>query len=374
MTDERRFGRHEPFAIGVEEELFVVDPRSGVLLNEAPHVLAELDTSGSGQVKSEVHACQIELITDVCRTVDEALDSLARLSRAVLATGVGLMGSGTHPTAKEGDAEITGKDRYRLISDRLGDAVATPVGALHIHVGMPDPDTAIRAFNGLRRRLPLLEALGANSPYRHGRDTGLASAREITLRGWPRSGVLRGMSSYEDFWTATERLTKVADVPDYTFHWWKLRPHPRLGTVELRALDAQARLADMASLTAAVQSFARVDADGPSEVGPPGEILEEASFRAARWGVGASLPDSEDALRPVDELLSAALGPARAAAGELGCTQHLDALEALVEAGGGAGLQRRAYREGGISRVLGSLMALRADPEAAAWPKLIRNS
>ena len=54
---------------------------------------------------------------------------------------------------------------------------------------MPDAETAIRVFNGLRRHLPLLQALAANSPFRHGRDTGLASAREVTLRGWPRSGV-----------------------------------------------------------------------------------------------------------------------------------------------------------------------------------------
>ena len=66
----------------------------------------------------------------------------------------------------------------------LGDSVANPVGGLHIHVGMPDPETAIRVFNGLRRHLPLLQALAANSPFRHGHDTGLASAREVTVRGW----------------------------------------------------------------------------------------------------------------------------------------------------------------------------------------------
>jgi gamma-glutamyl:cysteine ligase YbdK (ATP-grasp superfamily) len=32
----------------------------------------------------------------------------------------------------------------------------------------------------------------------------------------------------------------AADVPDYTWFRWKPRPHPRLGTVEVRALDAQA--------------------------------------------------------------------------------------------------------------------------------------
>ena len=92
------------------------------------------------------------------------------------------------PSAAEGEAEITDKDRYERIRYLLGDAAVTPVGGLHVHVGMPDADTAIRAFNHLRAHLPLLQALAANSPFRHGRDTGLASAREVTLRGWPRSG------------------------------------------------------------------------------------------------------------------------------------------------------------------------------------------
>ncbi len=44
---------------------------------------------------------------------------------------------------------------------------------MHVHVGMPDAGSAIRVFNGMRRHLPLLEALAANSPYRHGRDSWL---------------------------------------------------------------------------------------------------------------------------------------------------------------------------------------------------------
>ena len=175
----------------------------------------------------------------------------------MLATGVGLIGAGTHPRADEGDAEITDKERYERIRDLLGDAVATPVAGLHIHIGMPDAETAIRAFNGMRRHLPLLQALGANSPFRHGRDTGLASAREVSVRGWPRSGVPREMDGYEHFTETTRLLVQAADVPDYTWFWWKLRPHPRLGTVEVRALDAQSSLADVAALAALTHCLAR---------------------------------------------------------------------------------------------------------------------
>ena len=209
----------------------------------------------------------------------EAIDALDGLRRAVVATGAGLLGSGTHPSAAEGDAEITDKERYERIRYLLGDAVATPVGGLHIHVGMPDPETAIRAFNGLRRHLPLLQALAANSPFRHGRDTGLASAREVTIRGWPRSGVPRAMRDFEDFCATAALLARAADVPDYTWFWWKLRPHPRLGTVEIRALDAQASLEDTARAGRA-----------HALPGPPRGPRRPAARSAGRGARGGRLP------------------------------------------------------------------------------------
>jgi len=352
-----RFGEGEPFSLGVEEELFLVDPGSGRLLNAGAQVIDRLGELHRGRVETEVHASQVELITEVCSTVAEAIGVLEGLERAVLETGVGLIGSGTHPTAGEGDAEFTEKERYRFIHALLGDAVATPVSALHIHVGMPDAETAIRVFNGLRRQLPLLEAVAANSPFRHGRDTGLASAREITLRGWPRSGVPRAMEDFADFARTTRRLTAVAEVPDYTFHWWKLRPHPRLGTVEFRALDAQMSLAHTAGLVAAVHSLAHLEASAGIGPHPAGEILDEASFRAAREGVQGTLPDpADERLRPVADLLGEAIEQARPHARQLRCEQELQGLSGLLEDGGGAGLQRAARRDEDMAPLLQTLI------------------
>jgi carboxylate-amine ligase len=277
------------------------------------------------------------------------------MRRAVVATGAGLLGSGTHPSAIEGEAVITDKERYERIHELLGDAVATPVGGLHIHVGMPDAETAIRTFNGLRRHLPLLQALAANSPFRHARDTGLASAREVTMRGWPRSGVPRAMRDFDDFRDAARLLTRAADVPDYTWFWWKVRPHPRLGTVEIRALDAQTSLEDAAGLVALVHCLARHLADGNPHADPVAEVLEEASFRAARYGVDARLPDADGRLQPVSELLDAALDAARGHADELGCAEQLELLPKLLESGGGAGRQRATYEIAGIDALLRTL-------------------
>jgi len=356
-TIESAFGSHEPFSVGVEEELFLVDPVTGRQANASAAVQARLGTV-AGTVERELHACQVELITDVCTSAGEAVAMLAGLRRAVVATGAGLLGSGTHPAAAEGEAEITDKERYERIRDLLGDAVATPVGGLHIHIGMPDPDTAIRAFNGLRRHLPLPQALAANSPFRHCRDTGLASSREVTVRGWPRSGVPRAMRDFADFEAATRLLARAADVPDYTWFWWKLRPHPRLGTVEVRALDAQTSLHDDASLVALTHCLARHEAEAEPEADPPAEVLEEGIFRAARFGVEARLPDATGSLRPVSELLTDALVLARAHARELDCEEQLDGLPALLAVGGGAGRQRAAYSIAGMDGLLRELTGL----------------
>ncbi|MEA2145093.1 MAG: glutamate---cysteine ligase / carboxylate-amine ligase [Solirubrobacteraceae bacterium] len=358
---EHSFGSGEPFTIGVEEELFLVDRVSGRQVNSSAAVLQRLGEV-DGEVARELHACQVELISDVCSSAPEAVRAIGALRRAVADTGVGILASGTHPAAGEGEAEITDKDRYERIRYLLGDAVATPISGLHVHVGMPDPPTAIRVFNALRRDLPLLQALAANSPFRHGRDTGLASAREVTLRGWPRSGAPRAMRDFEDFCEMSATLSRAADVADYTWFWWKLRPHPRLGTVEIRSLDAQTRLADTAGLVALVHCLARHAAQAEPEPDPDPELIEEGIFRAARFGVHADLPNAQGTRTAVPELLERALARARPFAQELGCAAELAVLPNLASRGGGAGAQRAIYELAGIDAVTRELTGLTTEP------------
>jgi glutamate---cysteine ligase / carboxylate-amine ligase len=139
---DNAFGSGKAFSVGVEEELFLVDPISGRQANASTAVQERLGQV-RGAIERELHACQMELITDICHSASEAVSQLQGLRRAVLETGAWLLGSGTHPSAIEGEAEITDKERYERIRELLGDAVATPVGGLHIHIGMPGPDTAI---------------------------------------------------------------------------------------------------------------------------------------------------------------------------------------------------------------------------------------
>ena len=69
MTDPLRepsFGEEPAFALGVEEELFLTDPDDGRQLNARERVLDAVGEPDRGEITGEVHACEVELITDVC--------------------------------------------------------------------------------------------------------------------------------------------------------------------------------------------------------------------------------------------------------------------------------------------------------------------
>jgi carboxylate-amine ligase len=171
------------------------------------------------------------------------------------------------------------------------------------------------------------------------------------------------MAGFDDFAATAALLSRAADVPDYTWFWWKLRPHPRLGTVEVRALDVQITSEATAGIAALVHCLARHEADGQPGPDPPVELVEEGLFRAARFGVQARLPDAEGSLRPAAELLDDALQTAMAYADELNCRQALSCLPELLADGGGAGRQRRFYEIAGMDALLRELT--RATAKAA---------
>jgi carboxylate-amine ligase len=246
-------------------------------------------------------------------------------------------------------------DRYRLIADEMrGLQARTPTCALHVHVGMPDAEAAIRAFNEMRSHLPLLQALAANSPFWYGRDSGLASARAQVFRALPRSEIPPAFSSFDEYAECTEALVAAGGMPNYTFVWWDIRPHPILGTLEIRAMDSQSSLGNAAGLAALVHSLARmaVEEHGPWE---HREVLMESSFRAARDGLDATLWH-DGALRPVPEIARATVERARPYARELGSEGALEEIERILIEGNGAARQRAAFASGGMTEVLAELV------------------
>jgi glutamate---cysteine ligase / carboxylate-amine ligase len=356
---EHRFGRSAPFALGVEEEL--------LLVQEAPphrldHRASEfVERVGSPYVKPDVYEAMVELASPICRDAAEAGAELERLRGCLRDAGATPAGGGLHPEAEFGEAVHVPHPRYDEIHASMrGLLERTPTAALHVHVGMPDAETAIAVCNRLRAHLPLLQALAAHSPYWHGRDAGFATARAQIFRGFPRAVIPRAFDGWEDYVAAVEAWTAAGGLPDYTYLWWDIRPHPSLGTVEVRAMDAQSRLATAAGLAALVHALAIACADGHGTVEPE-EALTESSFRAGRDGLDATIW-WEGAVRPVPEVAAAALALARPYAREYGGEAALEEIERVLAEGNGADRMRTAYAVGGMTSVLAVLVREAAEP------------
>src|SRR4051812_21199829 len=198
---DHAFGSGEPFLVGIEEELFLVDADSGALNPDAGGVLEGIDGSLRDHVSHEIYACEVELRSSPSRSAAEAGAELARMRAATAAAGADLLGAGLHPDPGPGATALVETDRADVVrADMRGLIERTPECALHVHVGAPDAETAVTMHNGLRSWLPLLCALSANSPFWLGRDSGLASARRAITKAYPGRGVpdaLRDFSHYE---------------------------------------------------------------------------------------------------------------------------------------------------------------------------------
>lgn len=345
------------FTIGIEEELLLVDPDTGQLSPVSAALLGRIEASRQ-IVDHELYAAQLELRSGRCTTVAEAIGVLAAARAAVKRAGGTLLGSGLHPTAPFGDAELVGQDRYKRVGEMFrGLAGRTPEAALHIHIGLPDEHTAMRVFTGLREYLPLFAAAAANSPWWFGIDSGLASSRAALVRSYPTRGIPPALGSYEAYRSAVAEIVQVGGMPDYTFMYWDMRLHPRLGTVEIREMDAQAHLDNVSAIAALAQSLAASLAHGAVTVEPSqGDAISWSSFRAARDGVGASIwHDGRE--RPVREVAADIISAVRPASRALGCSDELESLRNLLSDGGGAGRQRAVAATDGMDGLLRFLMA-----------------
>jgi glutamate---cysteine ligase / carboxylate-amine ligase len=350
---EHRFGCSAPLTIGVEEELLLVDGDLG-LVAEGEKVMDEIDPDHRGAVSTEIFATQIELKTGVCHDAGQAAGELAEVRRAVVGTGARLMGSGLYP-ADPGDPALVEKARYVPVKEDLVSLLSTPPCGLHVHVGVPDPETAVAVANAMRHHLPVLAALAANSPFSGGEDTGMASARASVVRSYPRFELPRAFDDFEDFLRVADQLIAAAGVDDYTYIWWDVRPHPNLGTVEVRGMDVQARPQESAAIAALIQALAAKEIDSPSPVNLAREAIEESYYQAGRYGLEARLMVDDHTAAPALDVARGTLEEARPYAADLGGDGALEEIDRILTDGNGADRQRRVHGERGMGALLRDL-------------------
>lgn len=355
-----------PYTLGVEEEVMLVDPRGWSLAQAIADVLRALPPEIAEHVSSETHSAAVELGTGVHTSVTGAIDELTTLRRD-LAGVLGELGlaaavAGTHPFAVWQEMVVTDRARHQLVFGSMRElARREPTFALHVHVGIPDPDHAIRAFNNMRAHLPVLLALSANSPFWQGRDTGLASARTPLFQAFPRVGIPRPFHHYDEYVTAIDQLIRCEAFPDPTFLWWDVRLQPRIGTVEIRIMDAQSTSTATRALVALVQSLVRLESEegwADQRLVHAPEALDENRFLAARDGTGVALLDlsvgGRVSLRErVDKMLQAC----RPHAQDLGCEADLDLVPVLLTDASAPRQRRLAAEAGGLPGLVEKLAA-----------------
>jgi glutamate---cysteine ligase / carboxylate-amine ligase len=240
---ERHFGESSPLSLGVEEEVMILDAETlepAAAVDVLVRGAESLDLPGT--LKTELHAHVVELTTGICADVDEAVEALRVLrvaaDRIARDNGLVIAAAGAHPAAALSSLPVMQEERYVEMIQRLGYvAERQGVNGLHVHVGVESAERCWERLEAVLPWLPVVLALSANSPFVEGRVTGMLSNRASILAELPRGGAPPSFDGYDAWEAWVERLVRLGVMPDYTRVWWDARPHPRLGTLELRVAD-----------------------------------------------------------------------------------------------------------------------------------------
>ncbi len=333
-----------PFTLGIEEELMICDER--LELAQGIEQILEAMPEVTGYVKPELMQSVLEVATLPCADVGEAAAQLTDLRRTVIEVGerlgLAIGAAGTHPSALYEDQKIVDHPRYRQLVAELGwIAKRELIFGTHIHVGIDDAEKAIYVADGIRGYLPLLLGMSSNSPLWRKKLTGMMSARTPVFRGFPRVGIPPYYGTWEIYSHRVELMMRGGAIPDYTYLWWDVRPHPNLGTVELRVFDQQTRIEHTIGFAALAQSLAhRLAAefeDGVPSMEHPWELIDDNKVRAALVGIEGKLIDFDQGVEvPGEEMAAGVIDDLREHAQELGCEDELVSLTDLIEEGTGA--------------------------------------
>ena len=370
---DHKFGG-TPFTLGIEEELMICDAETLELAQAIEVIVGDLPEGLPGEVKPELMQSVLEVATRPCANITEAADQLRELRRCVrevaARNGLAIGAAGTHPSARYEDQLIVDRPRYRELAAELRwIAEQEVIFGTHVHVGIDDAEKAIYVADGMRGYLPLLLGMSSNSPLWQGKTTGMMSSRTPVFRAFPRVGIPPYYGTWEIYSHRVEQMMKGGAIPDYTYLWWDVRPHPNLGTVELRVFDQQTRVEHTIGFAAFALALAHRLAldyeEGVPSIEYPHELIDDNKVRAALLGIEGRLIDFDQGLEvPAEEMTLGVIEDLRENARALGCEDELVGLVDLVESGTGARRQLDWLRDhGDIDGLMEEIVAA-TDPEA----------
>jgi carboxylate-amine ligase len=374
---DHSFGKGDPYTLGVEEEYMLLDPETWDLVQHIDSVLSAVaDSEHEARINAELMQSVLEVTTPVCRTAADVHVALSQLRGYVAeiarAEGCRFGSAGTHPFSLFERQRITARDRYHQLVDQLQYVARRElIFGMHMHVAVDDPEKAIQVMNGLLLHLPQMLALSSSSPFWRGEATGLSSSRQMVFAAFPRSGPPPRFRDYEDYAALVGQLERTGCIADYTHIWWDIRPHPRLGTIEMRVCDAVTRLEDVIAITAFYQAIVKMyceQHEAGKEIASWHRMLTtENKWLAARYGLEAPLMDLATGRRnriPVAQLIRRTLRDVEPHARELGSERELEGVREILARGNGADRQLRVWNAN--RDIVEVVREISAETEAAA--------
>ncbi|HEY1771064.1 MAG TPA: carboxylate-amine ligase [Chthoniobacterales bacterium] len=341
------------FTLGIEEEFAIVDPETRELRSHIQEILEGGKVTLKEQIKPEMHQSVVELGTEICPSIADArihvIDLRSRLAELAGRSNLRIASAGTHPFSHWHDQLITEGERYQeIVKDMQLLARANLIFGLHVHVGIPDRESAIHVMNQARYFLPHLYALSVNSPFWVGRNTGLKGYRLKVFERFPRTGIpdsFDSLSEYEDY---CKLLVKTGCIDNPKKIWWDIRLHPFFDTLEVRACDAQSRVDDTLAIAALIQAVVaklyKLFRQNTTFRVYRRRLLDENRWRAARYGIDGKLIDfGREAEVETRSLVQELLDFISTEVEELGTAREMVHVKKILAEGTGADRQLAAW-------------------------------
>ncbi len=341
------------YTLGIEEEFAIVDPETRELRSHIQEILEGGKVMLKEQIKPEMHQSVVELGTEICDSIscarDHVIELRSKLAQLAGNSGLKIASVGTHPFSHWRDQLITQGKRYQeIVKDMQQLARANLIFGLHVHVGIPNRESAIHVMNQARYFLPHIYALSVNSPFWVGQDTGLKGYRLKVFERFPRTGIpdaFESLSEYEDY---CKLLVKTGCIDNPKKIWWDIRLHPVFDTLEVRVCDAQSRVDDTLAVAALIQAvisklYKLLRRNTTFRVYRR-RLLDENRWRASRYGIDGKLIDfGRETEVETRSLLNELLEFVSTEVNELGSKKEIAHIERIMREGTGADRQLAAF-------------------------------
>ena len=341
------------YTLGIEEEFAIVDPETRELRSHIQEILEGGKVMLKEQIKPEMHQSVVELGTEICQSIVDArahvIELRSKLAELAGRGGLKIASVGTHPFSHWRDQLITEGERYlEIVKDMQQLARANLIFGLHVHVGIPERETAIHVMNQARYFLPHIYALSVNSPFWVGQNTGLKGYRLKVFERFPRTGIpdaFESLSEYEDY---CKLLVKTGCVDNAKKIWWDIRLHPFFDTLEVRVCDAQSRVDDTLAIAALIQAVIaklhKLQWQNMSFRIYRRRLIDENRWRASRYGIDGKLIDfGKETEVETRGLLNELLEFISTEVNELGSKNEMAHVERIMREGTGADRQLVAW-------------------------------